>query len=273
MPPTIHPMGLNHFNLVLPEFHTSLNHFRTLYDADFLMDLPGEGYHAGIFEIGRVIFEIFSPAHWLMNARYGSHYLGVEYQANMDDVREAIAARGIRIVRDIGAALHTHPDDTLGVAFEFYDGTFHNNTYALLGGAPMRSAGFWEDKHPLGLTGLKSYTLAVENINASAGFLQEFLAGTLIYQQARPVIGAEAIGIEIAGSVVELQCPAATGILRQHLYSFGEGIRAVIFGVKDLNQVQRYFNERGIQLVTGDRADALAVPDELNLGIRFEFSE
>ena len=62
---------------------------------------------------------------FLLNARYGPHYLGLELQADMDAVREVIAARGIGIARDIGFAVHTHPADTLGVSFEFYDGEFH----------------------------------------------------------------------------------------------------------------------------------------------------
>jgi hypothetical protein len=140
MPRSVQPTRVNHINMVLEDFDASIAHFRKLYGADFLADHPQKEWHAGLFEMGRVIFEPFVPPAWLLNSRYGPHWLGIEYQADMDQVRGAIADHGIRIVRDIGLAIHTHPADTLGVAFEFYEGGFHEREWAMLDGQRMKSA-------------------------------------------------------------------------------------------------------------------------------------
>lgn len=119
MTTSIKPVRMNHLNLVLEDFDASVAHFTGLYGAEFMADIPNPETHACLIEIGRVIYEIFVPNAWLLTARYGAHYVGLEYQADIDQVRAAIAERNIRVVRDIGLALHTHPADTLGVAFEF----------------------------------------------------------------------------------------------------------------------------------------------------------
>src|SRR5205085_2592949 len=129
-------------------------------------------FHASLLEIGQVIFELFVPHDFLICARYGPHYLGLEWQADMDDVRAAVADHGLGIVRDIGLALHTDPADCFGVSHEFYSGYFHDNDWELLGGGKIKSANWWRDNHPLGLTGLIGYTHAVEDIAAASAFLQ-----------------------------------------------------------------------------------------------------
>lgn len=273
MTTTIRPVKLNHLNMVLEDFGASVAHFTGLYDAQMLMDLPGPASHACLLEIGRVIFEPFVPGVWLLNARYGAHYVGVEYQADMDEVRAAIAERGIRIVRDIGLALHTHPADTLGVAFEFYGGEFHEGTYALLGDRHIRSAEYWRNEHPLGLTGLKAFTLAVHDLAAAKGFLENFLGAEALYAAPRPAAGAQAIGLQVGDSVIELLGSTGPGRIAQHLHRFGDGIHSTVFGVRDIAQISAWFSQRGVALEPGTAEGALAVPAQANMGVVFEFSE
>ena len=47
------------------------------------MDLPQRELHACLIEIGRVIFELFVPHEFLTTVRYGPHYVGIEYQADV----------------------------------------------------------------------------------------------------------------------------------------------------------------------------------------------
>lgn len=272
MSTTIRPVRMNHLNLVVEDFDASVAHLTGLYGAEFLMDIPNRESHACLVEIGRVIFELFVPNAWLLNARYGPHYVGVEYQADMDVVRTAIAERGIRIVRDIGVALHTHPADTLGVAFEFWSGYFHDNLWEPLGNRPMHSAAYWRDGHPLGLTGLKSYTLAVRDLGSAAAFFESFLGARPIYEMPRPAIGARAIGLQVADDVIELLAPAGPGELQRHLDRYGEGIRSTVFGARDIDAVRRYFADRQVELVPGTTEASLAVPASANLGVIFEFA-
>jgi catechol 2,3-dioxygenase-like lactoylglutathione lyase family enzyme len=271
LPKSIHPVRVNHINLVVEDFDASLSHLERLYGGLLLMDLPQAEWHAGLIDIGRVIFEIFAPPAFLLNARYGPHYLGIEYQADMEEVREAIAERGIRIIRDIRVALHTHPADCHGVAFEFYDGYFHDNDQFT--GGPMRTAEYWRDEHRLGLTGLKAYTVAVPDLEEAGDFFRGFLGGEPTYDEARPAISARALGLAVADAVVELVAPAGEGVLQRHLQRFGEGIRSTVFGVSNIDQTRRYFRDRGVELVPGAGPGAFAIPAELNLGALFEFSE
>jgi hypothetical protein len=268
---TIRPVRVNHMNVVVQDFDQSVRHFQEKYDAEFVLDIPQKEMHACLIEMGRVLFELFVPHVYLLNARYGPHYLGVEYQANMAVVRQAIAERGIRIVRDIGLALHTHPADGFGVSYEFYDGCFHDRDWPILGGQ-MQSSEYWL-AHPLGLTGLNGYTHAVNDIEAASTFLQSFLAGEPVYEAERPEIAARAIGLQVSDAVIELLTPTADGELARHLYRYGDGIRSIVFGVTSVDQARHYFTERGLPTVRGDAPNTIAVPGEANLGLMFEFTE
>jgi catechol 2,3-dioxygenase-like lactoylglutathione lyase family enzyme len=259
-------------NVVLQDFDASVAHFRALYGAEFMVDIPQRELHAGLVEMGRVIFELFVPHEFLLNARYGAHYVGIEYQANMDEARAAVAAHNMRIVRDIGLALHTHPADGFGIAFEFYDGYFHDRDWPLLGGT-IKPAQYWRDAHALGLTGQKGYSVAVRDLDAARAFFQSFLSAKVVYEAPRPAVGARAIGLQVADGIVELIAPVADGILQQHLHRFGEGIRSTIFGVKDIARAKQYFADHGINPVPGDAPNTIAVPAEANLGVIFEFAE
>src|SRR5690348_12561458 len=117
---SIRPRRASHFNLVLEDYDASVAHFRGLFGAEFLLDLPSPNWHACLIEIGGVIIEIFAPPAFLLHARHGAHFQGMEYEADMDQVRAAVADHGVRIIRDLGVALHTDPADCLGVDWEFY---------------------------------------------------------------------------------------------------------------------------------------------------------
>lgn len=266
----IHPAQVTHINAVVEDFDAAVAHFRDLFDAEFFLDIPQAEWHAGLLAIGGVVIELFVPHNWLLTARIGPHYLGVEYQAEMETVRAAIDAQGLRIVRDIGAALHTHPADGHGVAYEFYAGTFHDRDWPLIGGR-YKAPDWWRDHHPLGLTGLDAISAVVQDLDAASAFLQRFLGAEPIYRAERE--GAEAAGFRVAGSTYELMAPTGPGAVADQLRRLGEGIRATRFGIRDLECARRWFGERGVELVAGDAPDTLAIPAERNLGLLFEFVE
>jgi catechol 2,3-dioxygenase-like lactoylglutathione lyase family enzyme len=272
MPGAIRAVRVNHMNVVIEDLDASVAHLRDLYGAELVIDLPQREWRACLVHIGGVIFELFAPHAFLLNARYGPHYLGVEYQADMDEVRAVVAAHGVRIVRDIGLALHTHPADGFGVSFEFYDGQFHDRDWPLLGGR-IKPAAHWRDEHPLGLTGLKGYTIAVADLDAARAFFQGFLGGEAVYETARPAVQARAVGLQVADAVIELLAPVGEGSLQRHLLQFGQGIRSTVFATRDLDQARRYLIERGVDPVPGSAPDSFAAPAASNLGLMFEFSE
>ena len=270
---SIRPVRVNHMNVVLEDVAVSVAHFQKVFGADLLADMPQKELHAYLVEMGRVIFEGFVPHEYLLTARYGPHYVGIEYQADMEEVREAIASHGVRIVRDIGIALHTHPADCFGIAFEFYDGYFHDREWELFGGKKMKTAEYWRDEHPLGLTGLKAYTVAVRDIDAAGAFMQSFLSAEPVYEEARPAVQGRAVGFQVADAVLELLTPTGGGELQRHLDRYGDGIRSTVFGVRDIEQAKGYFTDRGIGLVPGAAPNSIAIPAEANLGVMFEYAE
>jgi hypothetical protein len=273
MTTSIRARRVNHMNLVLEDFDESVAHFRRAFDAEFLVDMPQSEWHACLMAFGDVIFEFFVPHQWLTNARYGAHHVGLEYEADLDEVRAAIAERSIRIVRDIGLAVHTDPRDTFGVAFEFYDGSFHERSWDELGGATMKRRDFWEEQHPLGLTGLAGWSLAVSDLDGAARFIEDFLSARVMYEADRPAIGARALGLAVADEVVEILAPTGDGALARHHYRYGDGIRATRIGARDLGAVRDWFAGKGLALVPGDAEGSLALAAEDNLGVIFEFVE
>lgn len=267
----IEAIRLNHMNVVLEDFDASVACFKALYDAEFMADLTSApDFHACLMAMGGGIFELFVPSAYLFNARYGPFHLGVEYQADMDVVRSVLAANGIQIIRDIGAAVHTHPEDTLGVSFEFYGGCFHDREWPLLG-RPIRSAAWWREEHPLGLTSLAGYSVAVTDLEAATALLMKLFVTHILYEEDRRAINARAVGLQLGDSVLELLGPAGEGMLFDYVRRAGQGIRSTIFSVRNLDQARRYFRERNVEVSEGSAGDTIIVEGAANRNVMFEF--
>jgi hypothetical protein len=269
---TIHPTRVNHLNVVLEDFDASIALFEKAYGAEFLSDIPQAEWHAALVGVGRCIFEFFVPPSFLLCSRYGPHFLGVEYQADMDETREVLAARGIRIARDVGVAVHTHPHDTLGVAFEFFGGEFHSKVWPRLG-RTMHPAEFWRDSHPLGMTGPIGFAIAVHDLDSAVRFLSDFLAGEVVYERERPELGARVAGLRVADAIIELRAAVSPGLLSDIVARQGEGMCAATFGVSDASAARRHLRDHGLDLHPASSTETLIVSPESNLGLLFEFAE
>ena len=174
-------------------------------------------------------------------------------------MRAVLAARGIRVARDLDVALHAHPADCHGVSLEFFNGYFHDNDEVL--DTPMKPAEYWRDEHPLGVTGLRGLHGRRDRHGSGAGGLPSGPpAARWLYEAARPAVAGTAVGLQIADAVLELVTPVGDGPLRQHLLEHGEGIRSTVFGVRDLDVARRYFEDRGVEMVSGTAPDTLAIP-------------
>lgn len=265
----ISPLRLNHMNLVVEGFDASVSHFNELYGAEFVTDLPSPEFHAGLVAFGGGIFELFAPNAWLLSARFGPFHLGVEYQADVDEVREVLASQDIRIIRDIGKAVHTHPDDTLGVSFEFYGLHFTQKEWPLLG-RPILPPSYWRDEHPLGMTGIKGYSIAVECLDAGVEWLSNFFIGDVVEEEFRSAAGERMVGLQVSDSLVEVVAPEGTGELERFLSRYGPGIRSTVFGVQDISRARAYFEERGIKLAPGSNERRFTIPAAANAGAIFE---
>jgi hypothetical protein len=95
----------------------------------------------------------------------------------------------------------------------------------------------------------------------------------VLYQDERPSLGLRAAGVRLANTIVELQAPTGEGPVARHLARYGDGLRSVVFRVKDLHRAVRHFAGHGITLVPGDQPGTLAVPPGRNRGIMMEVAE
>ncbi len=268
-------LSMNHINAVVDGYDESVARFSDLYGAQVVMDMPREEWHACLIVFGgAVIFELFAPHDDLLHARFGPYYVGIEYQVtDVEAARKAIIARGGRVLRELGVAFHAHPAECLGVAWEFYGDSFHRVPAPVGFLEPIRPASYWRDDHPLGCSGLKRYSLAVEDMDEARDFLETVVNGTFLYEESRPAIGATALGLTLADTVVEVLVPTDEGVIDRHISRWGDGIRSTVFQVKDLEVARRYFQSKGVDLVPGDAPETLAIRPEDNCGILFEFSE
>jgi catechol 2,3-dioxygenase-like lactoylglutathione lyase family enzyme len=271
---------MNHINAVVDDFDTSLAHFRDVYGAQLISDMPKDEWHACLIAIGDVIFELFAPHDDLLHARFGPHYVGVEYQTpDVEQAREVVRSRGMRIVRELGPAFHVHPLDAFGVAFEFYHLSFHSVPPPFTYLEMIRPLDYWRDEHPLGLAGLDRYTVAVADLEAATGFFQEFVAGSVVDEEKeRPSLVARSVDLRLGNTVVELLAPIGPGPLEREVARRGDGIRSVVFKVRDLEQARSYFAGKGITLRLGDTdygdtGDRLVIAPADNQGLLFEFSQ
>jgi hypothetical protein len=267
-------LHMNHINAVVDGFDDSVAHFRDLYGAQLISDMPRAEWHACLITIGRVIFELFAPHDDLLHARFGPHYIGIEYQVpDTSLARRAADARAMRIIRDLGVAFHTHPADGFGIALEFYDRSFHDEVPPTPFLEPIKPIEYWRDEHPLGCTGLKRYGVAVSDLDAAIKFFQDFTDATILYEASRPAAGARAVGLALGDTVAEFLTPVEDGPMGRFLARSGDGIRSTVLSVRDLQQAQRYFTEQRFTLRPGDAPDTLAIEPEDNRGLLFEFSE
>ncbi|KHK90421.1 VOC family protein [Novosphingobium malaysiense] len=256
-------------NLVVGDFEAAVAHFERVYGAEFLADLPSAEFHACLLGFGGGMFELFAPNAWLLSARFGPFHLGVEYQADMNEVRDVLASHDVRLIRDLGKALHTHPDDTLGVSFEFYGLQFTEKVFPELG-RPMAPPSFWRNEHPLGLSRLKGFAIAVDDIDAALARMSALFDCTVLGEETRPALGARAICLDLADSRIELVAPEREGALTRFLARYGQGIHSTIFAARDLDLVRDWFDQHGILVGAGSCEGRLSIPSEANAGAIFE---
>lgn len=267
----IRSLRVEHLNIVHEDYKATVDHYRELFGGVVVFDRLQPTWHACLIDVGGVLFEIFVPNEFFLHTRYGPHYLGVEYQvADIAPVRETLAARGIRIARDLDVAVHAHPADCHGVSLEFFDDSFHDNEDLL--DRPMPPATYWRDEHPIGFTGLRGYTVAVADLATALADFQAVLHHEVLYEAQRDSLAATGVGLLVGGAVLELVAPDGDGPLQEHLQAHGEGIRSTVFTVTDLDRARKHVAAGGIEVVLGTAPDTFAIPAVHNRGVIFEFA-
>ena len=64
----------SHTNIVIENLNQSVRHLEDVFGGSFMLDLPGENWHACLIEVGGLIVELFEPKHFLFP--FLAHALG-----------------------------------------------------------------------------------------------------------------------------------------------------------------------------------------------------
>jgi catechol 2,3-dioxygenase-like lactoylglutathione lyase family enzyme len=113
----------------------------------------------------------------------------------------------------------------------------------------------------------------VADIDAAATFFQDFMHATVVHEAARPEVGGRAVGLALGDSVAELFTPTEDGVIQRYLARYGDGIRSMVFTVRDLERARSFVADRGITLQPGDAPETPAIAAEDHCGLLFGFSE
>ena len=266
----IHP---NHINAIVDGYEASIEHFRDRIGFTLDKRIPdsGDGTDACLMTLGGVMFEFFAPKERgergqgrLLN-KFGDHYIGIEYHVpDVTSAREFANEQGVRIINDLGAAFFTYPGHSVGIAFEIYDGDFKDLA---------QPAGYWENQHPLGLTGLARLTVACENVEAAVARFHELAEFSEIGPVSRPKAAAKGVQLQVGTIVWEMLEPTGDGPMADYLGRYGGRIRSSVFKANSLSEVEKHLSAQGFDLVPGDADDALAINPAQNKNLLFEFTE
>jgi hypothetical protein len=264
--------NINHINVIAEGFEPTIQHFRDR--VGFTLDRKNPDYFGIDFclmSLGGVMFALYIPkakgegGQGRLLARYGDFYNGIEYQvADVADTRRVCEERDVRIIQDSGGVFHTYPGSTFGVSFEIFGGDFRQFD---------QPAGFWENEHPLGLTGLARLTVAVNNVDAAVARLQELTESPTIGSVSRPQAAARGTQVQVGEAVWELLEPTGDGRLAEFVDRYDQRIRSVVWRAADLGKVEKYFSDQNLRVIPGDAEDSLAIDPAQNKNLLFEFTE
>jgi catechol 2,3-dioxygenase-like lactoylglutathione lyase family enzyme len=184
--------------------------------------------------------------------------------------RAACDALDIRILSDLGHFFFTHPRDGFGFSWELWDGDWDAPGPDFPDFVPVHPDAYWRHEHPLGVTGLGGLRVAVPDLGAAIAHFDRVFGAAVVYRDARPAIGAEAAGVGVGETAVELLAPTGPGEVTDFLERYGPRLRSVVFDVDDLDRAQRHLDAIGIPLTDGDDAKSRLLAPRHNHGLRIE---
>jgi hypothetical protein len=266
---------VNHVNAIVDGWDAAIEHFRDRVGFTLDRRIPdegqGDGTDACLMSLGGVMFEFFAPkvrserGQGGLLAKHGDHYIGIEYHVpDVDDARQTCQQRDVRIINDRGGVFFTYPGSSFGVSFELWDGDFEQFAQ------PRR---FWEDEHPLALTGLARLSLAVRNVDDALNRFQDLAEVSKIGAVTRIPGMARGVSVQVGDLVWEFLEPTGDGPVADYLERYGERIRSAVFRTNNIAKVEKYLTRQGFDLIPGDADGAVAIDPAQNKNLLIEFTE
>jgi hypothetical protein len=273
---------MNHINAIVDGFEDAISHFEEVYGMQVNMRIPdgGDGTEACLISLGPVMYELFAPkergerGQGRLLAKFDDHYIGIEYQVpSVDEARQVCVTNDIRILNDPGGYFFTYAGACLGIAFELWDGDWHETRPEGPNWKNVHPNDYWQDEHPLGVLGAARVSVAVNDLASAIATLQRVTGAQMIDKVARANAAAEGAQLQVGDYVFELLAPTGPGPVADYITRYGERIRSTVYRVADLDRVTSHLSTKGITLVPGDADDALMVPPAQNKNLIFEFTE
>lgn len=240
----------------------------------FLVDVCGareywRGYDeeqrrdANLMVIGDLCVELFAPVDrtsllGASVARYGPGWHSFEWQVpDLEEAKAALDERGVRVTTyRPGEFLMAHPGDCHGMLLELCPLEMTGDPRI----EPGWTAAPWRDEHPLGVVGLNALSVAVRDLAAASRFVLELVDGAeVVYREARDDVDADAVGVRVAGYVVEfVQARSERGPIAEFVGRWGQRLRSVELGVVDPDRAAQHLVAAGRQVVPGSRKGVVA---------------
>lgn len=210
-------------------------------------------------------------------ARFGPRFHSLAwYVDSVPETFEWLRERGLRIAAITGerlnaappreAPLFTHPRETFG-QLEFAEPGIVDDPRL----RPGWSAGYWRDRHPLGIERASHVTVLARDQGRARTFFQHGLHALMIHQQESGPAGKSAYYLVGEDTVIEAATPGSPDSpAGRELDKDGEVIYSVTFKVRDIGQAERYLTGKGLRVQEQDDSSfALNRADALGLVLRF----
>jgi hypothetical protein len=285
----------NHINQTVHDFDAAVCHVTEVLGGQFLWETPPNPFtRACLVNFGGAVIELVEKIRPMKGGpakgdysfwhcvgttgfimdwdRIGPSFVGCEFLvANLSDAISAAKSNNLRVFdqRDFNFFL-TYSEQCHGIAFEITDVDWYQRPSPKYYREEMRDASYWRDEHPLGIESYR-FSVVVADLTDVAGFFERFCGADIQNEEYRPRIAAQALTLRMGNIVVDFLAPTGDGPIRSFLDRYGQRIRALIFGVRDMDNVRRYFDGKMVPLVCGDTTGSVALSPDQNLGVLYQF--
>ena len=283
---------IQHLNFVVDDYDAAQRHFvdKVGFRHNWELQEPNRpaDLRCALLTFGPQLFEIFGPEpgsrHGIarIRERQGPGFVGIEWgvgdgSMNLEDLvtaKKVLAEHGIRVKYEPvdrywpGTWLVSEPDDLFGLTLELFIGTWYVPEVAGYGMEPVAPVSYWRDENPLGIHGLRNFTMAVRDVDDAAKRWQALTGADEL--TCGPAADPSARYFTAANTVMGLAAPTADNQVGAYLDRRGESIYSVSYLVNDSDQVEAHLTSNSVP-VERISDTVVVVPAEGNHGVRMEF--
>ncbi|OBH05909.1 VOC family protein [Mycobacterium sp. E1747] len=275
---------IQHLNFVVEDYAGAQQHFTENIGAvlnwELLPPNRPDDVSASLITLGPTLFEIFGPEPDSTNGvaqilrDKGPGFIGIEWGVtDLQAAKDALKEHGVGIRYEPkkkyypGMWFVSEPDDLFGLALECYIGTWYTSELppGMKGVTPQP---YWRDEHPLGIHGVRNFTVAVDDTDLAAKRWQGLTGATEV--TCGPSADNGVRYFTAANTIMGLVSGATDSAAGEYVDRRGESIYSVTFAVEDPARVVKHLTANSV--IAEQVSDAVVVvPAATNYGVRLEF--